>query len=106
MNSELKIIQEAYIGMMENSFAEANKKEHPVETQWHHKILAKHGFVPDEDSKVKTGFVREYSYTHPKTGDKIKASTGVNGDQWDDLQNNKMGYWSTLDAHAKSLVTK
>jgi hypothetical protein len=104
MNKELKPIQEAYNLMLESSFAAANKIEHPVEKQWHHSILSKHGFEPDEDSKVKTGLVRSYSYTHPKTGDKIKVATGANADYWDDKKNNKHGYWRELESHAKSLV--
>ncbi len=106
MNKELKIIQEAYDRVIESSFDEANKTEHPVEKQWHHPILTKHGFEPDGDSKVKTGFVRSYGYTHPKTGDKIRVATGANADHWDDSKNGKHGYWSALEPHVKSLVAK
>lgn len=72
---------------------EADKKVHPVETQWHYPIMTKHGFVPE--TMEATGFVRRYVYNHPD-GRKITCNTGVRADYWDG------GNWDELDAHLTS----
>jgi hypothetical protein len=77
-------------------FEEANKKVHPVETQWHYPTLTKHGFVPE--TKEQVGFVRAYTYTHPD-GRRIRCNTGVNSDYWTDLDTKKFGYWRELEPH-------
>lgn len=79
-------------------FNEADKKIHPVETQWHFPIMTAAGFIPETTEGV--GFVRSYVYTHPD-GRKIRATTGVNGDYWNDMTVNKGGYWCDLKAYVK-----
>ncbi len=79
----------------------ADKIEHPVETQWHHDIMTAHGFKPI--TKTGIGFARHYDYEN-EHGHKIRASTGINADHWQDLTNKgKMGYWRELEPHLKSL---
>jgi len=82
-------------------FEAANKKIHPVESQWHYQILTKHGFAPL--TKDAAGFVRCYEYQHP-SGRKIRASTGANADWWIDMETKKQGYWSTLDSWLDTLM--
>ncbi len=78
-------------------FAEANKRVHPVETQWHHKVLTPLGFVAD--TKEGIGFVRQYWYTGPN-GCRVKCCTGASADYWES-DNGGKGYWGTLEAWAK-----
>lgn len=77
-----------------------HQKEHPVETQWHYKILTKYGFNPI--TKSDKGFVRKYIYTN-SSGKKIICSTGVNADHWSDPESGKGGYWSDLENYCLSL---
>lgn len=80
-------------------FNEANKAVHPVETQWHYKILTKYGFTPI--TKEGIGFVRNYEY---KKGEhRIMCTTGASADYWKDLSNSGGGYWSSLESHIKNL---
>ena len=81
-------------------FNEADKKVHPVETQWHHPILVGLGFEPV--TKEQVGFVRRYEYVHPKTGRTIKAATGMSSDYWEEPAVKKFGYWSELEPYLKS----
>jgi hypothetical protein len=80
---------------------EADKKVHPVETQWHHPIMTKYGYVPD--TKEAVGFVRSYTYTHPGTGHSVIATTGYSADYWNDMASKKSGYWRELEPHLLSL---
>ena len=86
------------------SFAEANKKVHLVETQWHYPIMTKYGFVPETKSAI--GFVRQYVYAHPETGRKFECNTGVNSCYWREKQicpssQKGGGLWSLLEEHLK-----
>lgn len=56
------------------------------------------GFVPE--TKEAVGFVRSYVYHH-LDGRRIRVSTGVSGDYWNDLVTSKGGYWCDLEAHVK-----
>jgi hypothetical protein len=76
-------------------FEEANKVIHPVETQWHYKMMIDVGFTPE--TKEQIGFVRRYKYT--KGDHVINVSTGVNSDYWVDETTGDRGYWSTLKSH-------
>ena len=86
-------------------FNEANEKVHLVETQWHYKILTKYGW--EAVTKEQTGFVRNYTYSHPLTSMTIVCTTGVNADYWTLLDGNKSiigGYWCDLEPHLKTLT--
>jgi hypothetical protein len=82
-------------------FEKANQKVHKVETQWHHPILTKYGFVPE--TKVAVGFVRVYVYEHPETGRRVCCNTGVNADYWSE-EGRGGGYWSELEPHLKLMA--
>lgn len=82
--------------MNSQAFEEANKKIHPVEKQWHHPIMVKHGFLAE--TKEGVGFVRSYTYKHPD-GRTIVCTTGVNADTWRDPDTNESGYWMALEPH-------
>jgi hypothetical protein len=77
-------------------FNDANKKVHPVETQWHYKTLTDAGFNPE--TKEATGFVRKYKYQHPD-GRQIVCTTGASADYWEDPKTKKSGYWGELENH-------
>lgn len=79
----------------------ADEKVHLVENEWHYKILTKYGYVPE--TKTQTGFIRKYKYVHPD-GHVININHHLNCDMWSDPNNNKYGYWSTLDTHVNRLV--
>lgn len=83
-------------------FQKANEKVHTVESQWHHKIMADAGFVPQTPSAV--GFVRSYLYLHPIYGTEITVTTGYSADTWSDKTNGKGGYWGTLEAHVQNIA--
>ena len=94
------LIQEL-LGLLESekkntAFDEANKKVHPVETQWHYKTLTDAGFEPE--TKEATGFVRKYKYKHPD-GREIIVSTGASSDYWEDPKTKKGGYWGELEKY-------
>jgi len=80
-------------------FNEANKKVHPVETQWHYKIAIKYGYVAL--TKEQEGFVRTYHYRHPETGHEFFASTGSSADYFNSKDSqgkeNGFGYWGELE---------
>lgn len=77
-------------------FEEANKVVHAVETQWHHPILTRHGFVPE--TKEAVGFVRSYVYKHAD-GRVIECTTGSSADYWTDQHTKATGYWASLEKH-------
>ena len=77
-------------------FEKADKKVHPVESQWHYPILTKYGFIAE--TKEAPGFVRAYTYKHPD-GRSIKCNTGVNSDYWTDFDTKKFSYWSELEPY-------
>lgn len=85
------------------AFEAANKKAHPVATQWHHPILTAHGFTPE--TMEATGFVRSYDYVHPD-GHRIRCTTGSSTDHWTHLNADvrKNGYWDSLAGYLSSLV--
>lgn len=86
---------------MSESFNQANKTIHPVETQWHYPILTKYGFEPI--AKEGIGFVRSYTYIHPATQCEIIVTTGASADYWKDTTNKEFGYWKALEPHLKQL---
>lgn len=79
---------------------EADKKEHPVETQWHYSIMQKYGFEPVTKSAI--GFVRSYIYVGPN-GRFMKVMTGVNSDYWIDQTEHTSGLWVELEPHLQKL---
>lgn len=86
-------------------YAEANKKVHPVETQWHYDILAPLGWVAE--TREATGLVRCYDYSLPGTDYRVRCATGVNADHWSELTHKKAaGYWGTLEKFAKEVDSK
>jgi len=81
------------------AFNEADKVVHPVEAQWHYKILEPLGWVAQ--TKEAVGFVRSYVYTHPKSDMVIQCCTGVNADYWKENTHGKgWGYWPALEKFA------
>lgn len=76
-------------------FNEADQVMHPVEGEWHYKILSKYGFVPE--TKTARGFVRYYKYVHPD-GRIVTTNTGCNADYWSS-NNGDGGYWSALESY-------
>jgi hypothetical protein len=83
----------------DDRFEEANQVLHKVETQWHHPIMTKYGFVPlDLEAR---GFVRNYTYARGFR--RIRVSTGVFRDYWEDLNELDGGMWMDLEPHLKSL---
>lgn len=82
------------------TFSEANKKVHSVESQWHHPILTAHGFTPL--TKEATGFVRTYVYENA-AGRKIKCTTGASCDYWYDERTGEQGLWAQLEPHVKAI---
>lgn len=75
---------------------------HPVEKQWHYKIMRKYGFVPLELEAV--GFVR--SYTYEREGHMVRVHTGVNSDYWLDLTKPACGFWIELEPHMKKITNR
>jgi len=90
------------MGMKEfrEGLRKGDQKLHPVETQWHYKILTEYGFVCNDPPQK--GFVRSYTYRHPVTGRTITTTTGCHSDYWEDAVSG-YGYWSTLEDHLKSI---
>ena len=83
-------------------FNAADKKVHPVETQWHYEYLAKYCFKPLDKEGI--GFVRSYRY---QRGEHIiTCTTGCNADYWEDQKLGAFGYWADLEPHLKSLLTE
>lgn len=80
-------------------FEAGNKKEHPVETQWHYPIMTDAGF--EAVTKSGTGFVRSYDYE--KSDHKVTVTTGANADHWEDKTTGNRGLWKELEPHLKSL---
>ena len=80
---------------------EADQKEHPVETQWHYKILIEYGYIPK--TKSQKGLVRAYEYTRPDYRSAIRVTTGCNADYWEDLMSGTFGYWGDLESHLKKI---
>ena len=64
---------------VEERFALANSKSHPVEAQWHYERMTAAGFVAI--TKEQVGFVRKYEYSHP-AGHTAFCSTGASADYW------------------------
>lgn len=81
------------------SFEEANKQFHPIENEWHYKMMTTAGFKCE--SKGEIGFVRHYTYTHDN-GNVIKCCTGARADYWN-FGKQAGGYWGTLEPFLKSL---
>lgn len=75
------------------AFDLANKKEHPVEKEWHYPIMTRHGFEPV--TKIAVGLVRSYLYKHPD-GCEVRVATGASRDYWTAL--NRQGDWHKLEA--------
>lgn len=78
---------------------QADKKEHPVETEWHYPVMTAHGYRPLD--LIGIGFVRAYRYQNEQ-GHIITCRTGVNADYWVD-QSGKQGYWGDLKKHLETL---
>jgi hypothetical protein len=75
------------------SVGKTNQRIHPVETQWHYRIMIAHGYTAE--TKTAIGPVRHYVYIHPSKPN-ITCSTGVGGDYWNEDGTGKYGYWWTL----------
>jgi hypothetical protein len=87
------------------TFEEANNYGHPVETQWHYKVLIPLGWVAETHEA--TGLVRSYDYSLLGTDLKIRCTTGVNADHWQETTHKKAGgYWGTLEKFAKEIDSK
>jgi hypothetical protein len=82
------------------SFAEADQIDHPVESQWHHEIMVRHGFTSITKSQM--GFVRAYEYKND-AGHVMSVCTGVNADYWRDKNTGAIGYWPSLEPHLERL---
>ena len=85
-------------------FNEADKRIHPVETQWHYPIMTKYGFVPV--TKTGIGFVRSYKYEHPTTKHVITCNTGYHADYWEDSYNKCCPLWKELEPYLERLKTQ
>jgi len=87
------------------TISEADKKEHPANTQWHYAPLISHGF--EALDKVRTGLVRSYRYIHPD-GRTASATTGYSGDYWEARSKNDEhlggGWYSSLEPFLKNGV--
>lgn len=88
----------------DTAFEAANKKVHPVATQWHHPVLTARGFVPE--TQEATGLVRHYDYVHP-AGHRIRCTTGTNSDCWthSNATPTKVGYWDSLEQYLNVLLS-
>jgi len=82
------------------SLAEVDAVVHTVESHWSHPVMTAAGFVPVWLEA--SGLVRSFEYEHP-SGHRIRASTGVNADHWQDLTTGAIGYWSSLRKHVEEL---
>jgi len=80
-------------------FAEADKKVHKVESEWHFPIMTKFGYKADTLEGI--GFVRSYKYTHPVTSNKVTVATGVHADYFDAPDGH--GYWADLEPYLKKI---
>jgi hypothetical protein len=80
------------------SFKKANEVVHQVEDQWHYPIMMKYGYV--SDTKEGIGFVRAYSYHHPKFEHKVTCSTGYSADYFNSSSGGH-GLWAKLEPHLK-----
>lgn len=79
-------------------FAEANKRVHKVEDQWHYKFLIAAGF--EAITKIQIGFVRSYEYRKGKRV--IVCATGAACDYWRENSDKHIGgYWADLEPHLK-----
>lgn len=87
--------------VIEDGIADADKKVHPVEDQWHYPILTKFGFIPLDKTGI--GFVRSYRYEHPESKHTIVTTTGYSSDHWSDKTAGDSGYWADLEPHLKKL---
>ena len=65
--------------MTSKTFAEANRAMHPVEDQWHYKVMTEYGFT--SDTPPQQGFSRAYQYKNAD-GDEIRCFTGIQADYW------------------------
>ena len=85
-------------------FRKYNEKIHPVENEWHFKILSPLGFLPEQDSAK--GFVRKFDYIHHETGIEVTASSGASSDHWRSKspEHPGTGYWSSLEPWAKKAL--
>jgi hypothetical protein len=81
------------------NFEEANKVVHLVEKQWHYPILVAHGYIANTPTGV--GFVRSYEYSNA-AGHRMRLTTGVRADYWEDLATGQLGYWAELEPHLKA----
>jgi hypothetical protein len=85
-----------------SNFEKANQAVHPVEKQWHYKVLTPLGWVAE--TKEVVGLVRSYVYVLPGTDYKVRCTTGANADHWSELTHKKNGgYWGTLEKFAKEV---
>lgn len=80
---------------------EANKKMHPIETQWHYAAMTEAGFV--STTPPQQGFVRTYVYIHPVSKREIHVTTGSQADYWNDKTSKEGGYWADLAQHLKAI---
>lgn len=75
----------------------ADQVIHPVENQWHYKIMTKYGYEPK--TPTGKGFVRSYMYENSKSGHKMKVTTGASADYWEDPETGSSDYWAKLEPY-------
>lgn len=80
-------------------FKSANNIAHPVENEYHYKLLTKYGFVCNDPAP--TGFVRKYKYTN---GNKdITVCIGASADYFEGFCG--FGYMSKLETELKKYIS-
>jgi hypothetical protein len=92
-------------GSFNDDFAKADQATHKVEDEWHYPIFTKYGYEPL--TKEAKGFVRQYKYTHPKSGHSMTCHTGAHCDYWTDKEHRcdpHKCYWADLEPHLKSIT--
>lgn len=86
------------------NFEEADKKVHPVESQWHYETMTRYGFIPE--TKEAVGFVRSYIYKHTD-GHEFEVTTGFSRDYWvhkSAKHKGVQGLWRELEPYLKTLT--
>lgn len=109
MKTQDQIIQEAYVGMLDESNVDkgeqydrmiANKIVHPVESTRHYKTLSEYGFIPITRSHI--GFNDKYTYSHPILGN-IDVSDDNKGFAYVNRKTGKRDYFDNISKYIKGL---
>lgn len=77
-------------------FQSANSISHPVEKEFHYKLLTKYGFVCNDPAPI--GFVRQYKYK--KENREIKVCIGASADYYEGFCG--FGFMSGLEGELKA----